>query len=225
MEKTIFISGIDTDAGKSIITGLMAKFLMNKGVNIITQKFIQTGNIDVSEDIQKHREIMGIDLLQDDIDRTTCPYIFTYPCSPHLAAEIDNKPIDTNIIRNCTKKLEAKYEKVLLEGAGGLFVPISREYNTIDYVQDNNLPLILVTSSKLGSINHTLMSIELCKARGINLVGMVYNAFPNDSEKIFKDSSTIFQHYLDKYYPNCKLASVPIVDENDYPIIDFSDIL
>lgn len=225
MEKTIFISGIDTDAGKSIITGLMAKFLMNKGVNIITQKFIQTGNIDVSEDIQKHREIMGINLLQEDIDRTTCPYIFTYPCSPHLAAEIDNKPIDTNLIKNCTKKLEDKYEKVLLEGAGGLFVPISREYNTIDYVQDNNLPLILVTSSKLGSINHTLMSLELCKARGINLIGMVYNAFPNDSENIFKDSSTIFQHYLDKYYPNCKLVSVPIVDENDYPIIDFSDIL
>jgi dethiobiotin synthetase len=225
MNKTVFISGIDTDTGKSIVTGLMALSLQNKGVNVITQKFIQTGNTTSSEDIEKHREIMGVEPLDVDKDRTTCPLIFTYPCSPHLAAEIDNTSIDVNLIKSSTAKLEEKFDKVLLEGAGGLFVPITREYYTIDYVQENNLPLILVTSSKLGSINHTLMSLELCKTRGINLVGLVYNEFPNDSEQILKDSEIVFRNFLDKNYPDCKIINVPIIKDNKWPILDFSSIL
>lgn len=225
MSKTVFISGIDTDAGKSIVTGLMALSLKEKGVNVITQKFVQTGNTTSSEDIEKHREIMGVKPYSVDTDRTTCPLIFTYPCSPHLAAEIDKTSIDVNLITDATKKLESKFEKVLLEGAGGLYVPISREYYTIDYVQEHDLPLILVTSSKLGSINHTLMSLELCKNRGINVVGLVYNEFPNDSEQILNDSSSVFQHYLDENYPDCKIVNVPIIKDDKWPVIDFSSIL
>jgi len=225
MNKTVFISGIDTDAGKSIITGLMAKYLMNKGVNVITQKFIQTGNTTSSEDIEKHREIMGVGPFDVDTDRTTCPYIFTYPASPHLAAEIDNKTIDVTKITEATAKLEEQFETVLLEGAGGLFVPITREYYTIDYVQETNLPLILVTSSKLGSINHTLMSLELCKKRGINLVGLIYNEFPNDSEQILNDSDKVFKLYLAENYPDCKVVNVPIIKGEDWPIVDFSAII
>lgn len=225
MSKTVFISGIDTDAGKSIVTGLMALSLKEKGVNVITQKFVQTGNTTSSEDIEKHREIMGVKPYSVDTDRTTCPLIFTYPCSPHLAAEIDKTSIDVNLITDATKKLENQFEKVLLEGAGGLYVPISREYYTIDYVQEHDLPLILVTSSKLGSINHTLMSLELCKNRGINVVGLVYNEFPNDSEQILNDSSSVFQHYLDENYPDCKIVNVPIIKDDKWPVIDFSSIL
>lgn len=224
MEKIYFISGIDTDAGKSIVTGLIAKSLLKQNINVITQKFIQTGNTASSEDIEKHREIMGVDPYEVDKNRTTCPYIFTYPASPHLAAEIDKKEIDVNIITQASIKLQSMYDTVLLEGAGGLFVPISREYYTIDYVQDNKLPLILVTSSKLGSINHTLMSLELCKKRNINLVGLIYNEFPNDSEYILKDSSTVFQHYLNENFPNCKIVNIPIINNNEWPIIDFSTI-
>ena len=84
-----FISGIDTDAGKSIVTGVIARTLLQKGVHVITQKFIQTGCVGISEDILKHREIMGIPPQEVDRDGTTCPYVMTYPSSPHLAAEID----------------------------------------------------------------------------------------------------------------------------------------
>ncbi|MDE5638193.1 MAG: dethiobiotin synthase, partial [Odoribacter sp.] len=72
-----FVSGIDTDAGKSIATGVMAATLQQQGKKVITQKFIQTGCREISEDIQKHREIMGIPLQKADLDRTTCPYIMT----------------------------------------------------------------------------------------------------------------------------------------------------
>ena len=162
-----FISGIDTDAGKSIVTGVIARTLLQKGVHVITQKFIQTGCVGISEDILKHREIMGIPPQEVDRDGTTCPYVMTYPSSPHLAAEIDRVEIDVERIHRSTEKLAAAYDVVLLEGAGGLYVPVSRQYLTIDYIQEYKHPLILVSSSKLGSINHTLMSLELCRLRGI----------------------------------------------------------
>ncbi len=155
-----FISGIDTDAGKSIVTGVIARTLLQKGVHVITQKFIQTGCVGISEDILKHREIMGIPPQEVDKDGTTCPYVMTYPASPHLAAEIDRVEIDVERIHRSTEKLDAAYDVVLLEGAGGLYVPVSRQYLTIDYIQEYKHPLILVSSSKLGSINHTLMSLE-----------------------------------------------------------------
>lgn len=212
-----FISGIDTDAGKSIVTGVIARTLLKKGVNVVTQKFIQTGCIGISEDILKHREIMGIEPLEVDKDGTTCPYVMTYPASPHLAAEIDKVDIDVKRIHQSTVKLAAMYDMVLLEGAGGLYVPVTRDYLTIDYIQEYKHPLILVSSSKLGSINHTLMSLELCRLRGIEVKYVVYNDFPNDSEFIKNDSISIIRQYLQQHFPECELLELPVVEGEKWP--------
>ncbi len=215
-----FISGIDTDAGKSIVTGVIARTLLQKGVHVITQKFIQTGCVGISEDILKHREIMGIPPQEVDRDGTTCPYVMTYPSSPHLAAEIDRVEIDVERIHRSTEKLAAAYDVVLLEGAGGLYVPVSRQYLTIDYIQEYKHPLILVSSSKLGSINHTLMSLELCRLRGIEVAYVVYNDFPNDSEWIKNDSITIIRQYLDEHFPDCLLLELPVVEGDKWPELE-----
>lgn len=217
-----FVSGIDTDAGKSIVTGVIARTLLNKGVRVVTQKFIQTGCVGISEDILKHREIMGIAPLEVDRDGTTCPYVMTYPASPHLAAEIDRVNIDVKRIHQSTQKLASLYDVVLLEGAGGLYVPVTRDYLTIDYVQEYQHPLILVTSSKLGSINHTLMSLELCRLRRIEVKYVVYNDFPNDSEIIKDDSITIVKRYLEKYFPDCQLLELPVVEDEQWPELEIS---
>ena len=211
-----FISGIDTDAGKSIVTGVIARTLAGKGVRVITQKFIQTGCTGISEDILKHREIMGIPPQEVDKDGTTCPYVMTYPASPHLAAEIDKVEIDMGLILRSTEKLSSLYNVVLLEGAGGLYVPVTRDYLTIDYIQDHGYPLILVASSKLGSINHTLMSLELCRLRGIRVSHVVYNDFPADSEWIKNDSITIIRSYLQQHFPDCRLLELPVIRDKEW---------
>lgn len=210
-----FISGIDTDAGKSIVTGVIARTLLKRGVKVITQKFIQTGCVGISEDILKHRELMGVAPYEEDKDGTTCPYVMTYPASPHLAAEIDGVTIDLKRIHQSTEKLASRYDVVLLEGAGGLYVPVNRNYLTIDYIQEYSHPLILVTSSKLGSINHTLMSLELCRLRGIEVRYVVYNDFPNDSEWIKNDSITIIRQYLQEHFLACQLLELPVLDEKN----------
>ena len=127
-----FVSGIDTNVGKSYATGFLAREWNKAGIRTITQKLIQTGNEELSEDIGLHRRLMGVDLLPEDDERLTMPEIFTYPCSPHLAAEIDGRAIDFARIGQATRTLSARYDAVLLEGAGGLMVPLTRELLTID---------------------------------------------------------------------------------------------
>ena len=214
LHKVYFISGIDTDSGKTFATGLIAKSLLDLGKTVITQKIAQTGCTDISDDIIKHRELMGINLLTEDISKITCPYCFKLPASPHLAAKLEGTFINVSIINHNTSLLYSKYEYVLLEGAGGLLVPINEELFTIDYIKQCNYPLILVSSAKIGSINHTLLSIEACKNRDITLAGIVYNEFPKGDEAIEKDTKRIIIKRLLTAYPNAFFITLPILNDS-----------
>lgn len=202
MKGIYFVTGIDTNVGKTAATGFIARELSDQGINVITQKMIQTGCIDESEDIVEHRRIMNIPLSDVDKDGTTCPYIFTYPCSPHLASKIDNRIIDIQTIDLATEKLAKQFDVVLLEGAGGIMVPVTDEYLTLDYMQDKGYPVILVTSGKLGSINHTLMTLELIRQRGLDIAMLVYNLYPKADEVIEADTMNYLKRYMSKYFPN-----------------------
>ena len=211
MSHAYFISGIDTDAGKSYVSGYLAAKLIEKGVSVVTQKFIQTGNRDFSEDIELHRRIMGIDPLPEDLDHTTAPVIFTYPASAQLAARIDGKKIDLNVIDNATAKLKSKYDIVLIEGAGGLMVPITDEIFTIDYVESRQLPLLLVTNGVLGSINHTILSLEAIKNRDIKLEAVLYNEHFDTDKVIAEDTRGFISRYMKKHFPNVPLYFIPSI--------------
>ena len=220
---TYFISAIDTDTGKTIVTGLIAKYLQEKGESVITQKLAQTGCKGISEDILKHREIMNIPLSLYDQDGTTCPYVFPFPASPHLSAKRENTKIDIDIINKSTQILQVNFKYLILEGVGGIHVPLTLEYSILDFLQEKEYPIILVTSAKLGSINDTLMRLEIAQNRGLNIIGLVYNNFPETHESISKDSKKIFKKYLKKHFPKAGFAEIPIgyQDEN----INFSEIL
>lgn len=211
MESQIyFISGIDTDAGKSYCTAWYARQLAQNGKRVITQKFIQTGNVGHSEDIDLHRRIMETGYLPEDREGLTMPEIFSYPCSPHLAARIDRRPIDFNKIERATLELARRYDIVLVEGAGGLMVPLTEEYLTIDYIAEKQYPLLFVTSGKLGSINHTLLSLEAIKNRGIKLDTVLYNLYPTVEDKtIQEDTMQYIKNYLAKHFPDTKFEVVP----------------
>ena len=172
-----FISGIDTDAGKSYCTAWYAKQLSQNGQRVITQKFIQTGNTGHSEDIDLHRRIMGTGYLPED------------------------------------KELARRYDIVLVEGAGGLMVPLTEEYLTIDYIAEKNYPLIFVTSGKLGSINHTLLSLEAVKHRGITLDTVLYNLYPTvEDTTIQNDTMQYIRDYLARHFPETKFEVVPEIN-------------
>ncbi|MCU4425973.1 dethiobiotin synthase [Acinetobacter sp. WU_MDCI_Abxb74] len=208
-----FVSGIDTDIGKTYATGFLAKLWTEQGKKVITQKLIQTGNADISEDIEKHREIMGQGWFQEDHDKLTMPEIFSYPASPHLATRLDNREIDFQKIENATQTLAERFEIVLLEGAGGLMVPLTTSLLTIDYVAQHQFPVILVTSGRLGSINHTLLSLEALKSRGLKLKALVYNLKDESKDPLIsQDTSNYLKNYLATHFPEAEWIELAKMD-------------
>lgn len=217
----IAITGIDTDTGKTIATGLLARYLVKKGIQIITQKMVQTGCKTVSEDVQVHRKIMGMEWTNHDQDGSTCPYLFQYPASPHLAAAMEEKSIDCSRILTATETLKTTYDCILLEGAGGLQVPLNKSCTVLDYIQDQHYPVILVSSSKLGSINHTLLSMEALKARSLDLIGLIYNTFPGDDALIAADSIHQMDIYMQRFGFEPKIKKMDAVNLENPPDMDF----
>ncbi len=214
------ISAIDTDTGKSVVTGLLARYLKRLGKNVITCKPVQTGCTGIAEDILTHRKLAEMELLSEDCNGTSCPFVFPVPASPHLAAEIAGARIDPNKLDLCLEALSDKYEYVLVEGAGGLMVPLTRELLFIDWAAGHKMPLILVTSSRLGSINHTLLSLEAAKMRNIEIAGIIYNAFPCEEPHIATDSYNVISALS-----SSPVIQLPEIRGNDIPDVDFSVLL
>lgn len=208
-----FVSGIDTDAGKTIATGWLAGRFLREGRNVVTAKLVQTGADELSPDILTHRRLMGKGLLPADLDGRTMPETFRYPASPHLAAELEGRTVDFAKIELALMSLEAQYETVLVEGAGGLMVPLTRELLTIDYVAENGWPVWFVTSGKLGSVNHTLLSLEAMKRRDMPLAGLIFNDFcPSHDKIIAQDTREYLRTALERFYPEAPFLVCPRLD-------------
>jgi len=220
-----FVTGIDTDIGKSIVCGLLARFLRSSKVNYISAKLIQTGCQDIAEDIITHRKLEGIELLPEDLAKETCSYTFKFPASPHLAAELEGKFIDPAQVAKCVNKLAESYDKVLLEGAGGIMVPLTRDLLTADFIAEQEYSLIVVSSSRLGSINHTLLTLEAALSRDIPIAGVIYNEYPQEKSVIAEDSKLVISNWLKSHNIDAPLIPSPQVKNFDNPpTIDFSGI-
>jgi dethiobiotin synthetase len=206
---TICICGIDTGIGKSYAAGLMARDLLYKGERVITQKVVQTGCAERSQDILIHRKLMEVGWLEVDEAKLTCPYCFSFPGSPHLAARLEGRAIDPSVITAAGERLRETYDWVLIEGAGGLLVPLTEDMTILDYIVSRKIPVILVTSSRLGSINHTLMSLEVLRSRKLELAGLVYNTFESSPPEIVKDSFNVFSRALHAYGFQDKIVVLP----------------
>ena len=203
--KVYFVSGIDTGIGKTFATGMLAKAIAEQGKRVITQKMVQTGCVGSSEDIEMHRQLQGIALTEEDRNGWTCPFIFSYPCSPHMAADRDGRSIDYGVIAAATKRLQERYDYVLLEGAGGLMVPTDHHRLTIDYVREHNYPVLLVTNGRLGSINHTLLNVEICRHYDVPIAALIYNLYPEEDAAIRQNTLD----YLKERYPSLPLILLP----------------
>jgi dethiobiotin synthetase len=206
----VFVSGIDTDIGKTVVTGWLARQWLERGEKVITQKLVQTGCVGASDDILMHRRIMGCDLFEEDRDGTTMPVLYAYPASPHLAARLEQRELDFAAIEQATARLCARYDTVLVEGAGGLMVPLTAELLTIDYVVQRGWPVLLVTSGRLGSINHTLLSLEALAARGIALHGVAWNSRDDSGDEVIAaDSRSFIRAHVARHFPQAHWYEVP----------------
>ena len=221
-----FIGGIDTDIGKTFATALMARYLVQQGINVVTFKLVQTGTVSpVSDDILTHRRLMGIEPFAQDIAGETCPFRFALPASPHLAALRENREIEPPKIDGALNRLREEFEVILLEGVGGLHVPLTRNLLSVDFLQSLGAPLILVTSGKLGSINHTLQALEIVEHRGIPLAGLVFNHFHETLPEIRHDTLQLFRDKMKALGRPNAVVEIPAFDVDNPPTINFSALI
>ncbi|MFV0584067.1 MAG: dethiobiotin synthase [Parabacteroides gordonii] len=210
--KVIFITGIDTSVGKTYATGVLARSMKALGRSVTTMKMVQTGCEGISEDIEMHRRLMGISLTDEDRMGLTCPYLFKYPCSPHMAAAMEKNEIIPFTISMNIEQMQQHYNQILIEAAGGLMVPLNFDMLTIEYIRERHYPVVLVTSGKLGSINHTLLSLFACAQYSIKILAVIYNQYPKIDAKIEENTYQYLERYISHNYPGTQLLTLPEED-------------
>lgn len=202
LEKGYFILGTDTDIGKTYISSLLFKSLLPENVGYY--KPFQTGCPKIDGDFLPLDADFLCKFSNFNLRKDMSTYLFSVPVSPHLAAELDNVEIDISKVINHFEILKKNYKTLIVEGAGGTYVPIIRNsYYMFDLIKDLDLPVILVCSSKVGCINHTLLTINFLKSKNIKIHGIIFNKFTNefyekDNINIVLNESNIKNHLIIK---------------------------
>jgi dethiobiotin synthetase len=200
MKNGFFITGTGTGVGKTIFTAGLLAMLRGAGINASPLKAMQTGSTKegVSEDLRFIFKASGFKP-EKNLLEYMMPYTFTRPCSPHLAAEMDKKPaVSIPTIVSGMKKLLEHYDMVLMEGAGGVLVPLDRKkkQTMADLICAAGLPVIVVASAGLGTINHTCLTLEAMKGRKAKIIGFVLNDGPyKDGSYMSKDNAKVIEQF------------------------------
>lgn len=163
--KNYFVTGIGTDVGKTVVAAILTEAL-----EADYWKPIQAGDLDNSDSIKVQNLVSNS---KTAFHQET--YRLTEPMSPHAAAKIDEVVIDLEKI-----KIPETENNLIIEGAGGLMVPLNDKELIIDFIQKLKTEVVLVSQNYLGSINHTLLSIENLKARNIKIAGIIFNGETNE---------------------------------------------
>ena len=169
-----FITGNDTDIGKTFTASLLVKCLLKKFKTLAYVKPIESGiakpSLSDFSQVKKFNIGDNVDFFQF--------VTFREPVAPFTASIIEKRKINYNKIINEIKKLEKEYDLVLVEGAGGLRVPITKDKEIIDLIKSIKAKVILVMTPFLGTLNHTLMSVDTLKSKKINFEGVIINFYP-----------------------------------------------
>lgn len=195
----IFVAGTDTCVGKTIVTGLLGRMLIKNNHSVVTQKWVQTGSGRFSQDILRHIKLMKKkETDYRDYLPLMSPYTFTFASSPHLAGRLKGTVININIIKKSLASLSGYFDIVIIEGTGGLLVPLNEDKLLIDVIRELRLPVLLVAGNRLGAINHTLLSMEALRARNVKIIGTIFNNITNNTDEIIlKDNPRIVKALTD----------------------------
>jgi dethiobiotin synthetase len=176
MGRSVFITGTDTGVGKTFFACALAAFLKNSGYKVGVMKPAETGCAAVDgrltpADAVRLKEASGCELPLESI----CPYQFSEPLAPSVAAQREGRQIDINRLMDTYDEISAGHDLTLVEGAGGLMVPLLPSYTYADFTRVLKLPVIVVAPNKLGVINHLLLTLEHASCKGLRVLGYVLN--------------------------------------------------
>lgn len=210
--KGLFIVGTGTEIGKTYVTALLLKKMLEVGMNATYYKGALSGAelVDgklVPGDAAYVKEITGIEESVENL----VPYVYETAVSPHLAAQIEGNAVELGKVVEGYKRLSEKYDYVVMEGSGGIICPISYGENTLmleDFITELNLPSVLIADAGLGTINHTFLTVYYMKQKGLELKGIILYNY--DGSLMQRDNLKMIE----------ELTGVPVIAKVEYGSAD-----
>src|SRR5215210_5388761 len=193
----IFITGTDTGIGKTLITASLAWKFSKSIRKICVMKPFATGVAVYSNDYNSEDLailVRAIKLKENQANLN--PYFYPLPCSPYMASSLLNlRPPSLEFAIKKFKFLQKKYNYLIVEGIGGIMVPINRKHTLLDFIKLTKLAVIIVASPKLGTFNHTLLSVKVCQSCGIPIKGIIVNNMPAPASQIEAEIPSFIEEF------------------------------
>ena len=172
---SFFISGTDTDVGKTYVTAGLARAIRNKGIDVGIMKPFAAGTQEKTGYKSKDVQILSEAAMIQDDETLINPFFFPIPASPYTAIQNLGVDIDIKLAINSFEKLKESHDMLLVEGMGGVMTPILKDYFIANLIKEMNLETILVSSSRIGTVNHTIMTCNMCQKFGVPIRGIIIN--------------------------------------------------
>ena len=198
MSKNLFITGTDTDVGKTYVTGLIVKKMISSGFDTTYFKSAASGN---------DRDQIGALITGDAalVQKLSClkdglseliPYVYEVALSPHLASQIEGNPVDLKVVKEYYHKLAKKHSYITMEGSGGILCPINMDNQELwleDIIKAFDMDCVIVANAGLGTINHTVLTIEYMRQKKITVKGIILNHF-HPGDRMEEDNAHMIEY-------------------------------
>jgi len=223
--KGIFITGTDTGVGKTIVAAAIALCLRRAGIRVAVLKPVTSGAVVIdgrlcSEDAELLRWASTCTAPDADI----APYLLREPLAPSESAAREGVVIEIGPIREAFERLSVNHDFVIVEGAGGLLVPLAKDLLVADLVEELSLPLLIVARPNLGTVNHTLMTCECARSRGIEIMGVVINGLSNQPDSAEEYAPRMISQYgavsVSAVLPRCSAGNEKLIVETVADLIE-----
>ncbi len=188
-----FITGTDTEVGKTLVSGALLLKLREQGINalgfkpVVAGTYLDANGITQNEDLETLR--IASDLAINAL--SLCPYVLDQPAAPHLVAAQQGLRIEMSVLVNAFQQIQNKADFVVVEGAGGFLVPLNENTDLAQFAKAIDFPVILVVGMKLGCINHALLTDEAMKSRNLKIAGWVANSLSEEMPLIQENIQTL----------------------------------
>jgi len=206
----VFVTGTDTGVGKTVVAAGIAGAMKRDGINVGVMKPIATGtpkeNGFKSSDAELLAKIAGSKDPESEIN----PVFLPFEASPFAASRALNMDIELDEVFSAFKRLTGKHEFVVVEGIGGVMVPIKQNYFVIDMIKEMNIPVLIVSRAALGTLNHTLLTVRACREYDLNVAGIVINGV-RDNNIVEKTVDEMIRELTGMFV----IGSIPFVDVFD----------
>lgn len=225
MSKGLFIVGTDTDVGKTFVTAGLIKKLREAGINAGYYKAVLSGGYYDGDELipGDAKEVLDASGIDENYNQCVS-YILETAVSPHLAAEIEKVDIRLDKILEDYKMLDEKYEYLSVEGSGGIVCPIKMTETEIilleDIIKAINLPTLVVARAGLGTINHTILTVDYLRQKEIKIQGIILNGY--DKQNLIHSNN---KKIIEKLTNIKVVATVPIGNVQDNVEIEIEDLL